>query len=451
MQPRHRVSRAAIDLIKRFEGYRRKAAQLPDGRWTIGHGHTRTARAGAEVSPEDAEALLFYDLIAITHGLNEIVYSPLTQNQFDALSSFAFSIGLDSFQESGVLKRLNEGALIQAACAMELWRKAEIGGERIVIDALVRRRSVEKTLFLTPVDGAWIAAPSPILRPLLDIAAHDVVPREAPAVVTAGLDGDAITVTREDGPAPPAGSPEPEPEGTVLAAAEAITARLQTIFAEPGTETAESEPPPPSPVEPPTHLDQIPAAPHPQADFGPPLDFHVESPPPEIEAPFSLGPPVDLGDSEDDALIGEDNIEFTDDEAPAGPDLFDAAPPANDPDIGTDDDLAFLSRLPENAPAEAAEQMPDDEFAAPAVQPPPPPPRGGLLALVASAVLGLAFFGGGVFWATNARPMSGAMWLDPRVVGWLAGVAGVGFFVVAAFILLERLGEASERSARGGR
>lgn len=449
MQPRHRVSRAAIDLIKRFEGYRRKAAQLPDGRWTIGHGHTRTARAGAEVSSDDAEALLFYDLIAITHGLNETVYSPLTQNQFDALTSFVFSIGLDSFRESGVLRRLNEGALIQAACAMELWRKAEIGGERIVIDALVRRRSVEKTLFLTPVDGAWIAAPSPILRPLLDIAAHDVVPREAPAVVTAGLDGDAITVTREDSPVRPAGSPEDEAHGTVLAAAEAITARLQTIFAEPETEAAEP-PPPPSPVESPTHVDQIPAEPHPQADFGPPLDFHVGSPPPELEAPFTLGPPVDLGDSDDDALIGGDNIEFTDDQAPAGPDLFDVAPPANDPNIGKDDDLAFLSRLPENAPAEPAERMPHDDFAAPAEQL-PPPPRGGPLALVASAVLGLAFFGGGVFWATNARPMSGAMWLDPRVVGWLAGVAGVGFFVVAAFMLLERLGAASERSARGRR
>lgn len=441
MQPRHRVSRAAIELIKRFEGYRRKSAQLPDGRWTIGHGHTRTARAGAEVSPDDAEALLFYDLIAIAHGLNEAVYSPLTQNQFDALSSFVFSIGLDSFRESGVLRRLNEGALIQAACAMELWRKAEIGGERIVIDALVRRRSVEKTLFLTPADGAWIAAPSPILRPLLDIAAHDVVPREIPAVVTAGLDGDAITLTHEVDPLAPAGPPREEANGTVLAAAEAITARLQTIFAEP-------EPPSPSPVEPPTHRDDIPADLRPQADFGPPLDLHVESPPPAVEAPFTLGPPVDLDDAEDDALIGGDNIEFTDDQAPAGPDLFDVAPPANDPEIGTDDDLAFLSRLPESAPAEPAERMPDHDFVAPAVQPPPQAPRGGLLALVASAVLGLAFFGGGVFWAANARPMSGAMWLNPRVVGWLAGIAGVGFFVAAAFLLLERLGEASERSAR---
>jgi lysozyme len=138
MTPRHRVSRTAISLIKRFEGYRRTAAQLPDERWTIGYGHTLTARQGAEVSQDDAEALLIYDLIAVAHSLNEQVFVPLTQNQFDALASFAFNIGLDNFRSSGVLKRLNEGALVQAACAMELWRKAEFQGERIVIDALVR-------------------------------------------------------------------------------------------------------------------------------------------------------------------------------------------------------------------------------------------------------------------------------------------------------------------------
>ena len=148
MEPRHRVSRAAIELIKRFEGYRQTAAQLPDGRWTIGHGHTLTARQGAEVSADDAEALLLYDLIAVAHAINEAVFTPLTQNQFDALASFVFNVGLDSFHQSRVLKRLNEGALIQAACAMEMWRKASVGGERIVVDALVRRRAVEKTLFL---------------------------------------------------------------------------------------------------------------------------------------------------------------------------------------------------------------------------------------------------------------------------------------------------------------
>src|SRR5437660_8398979 len=103
MQPRHRVSRTAIELIKRFEGFRETAAQLPDGRWTIGHGHTLTARQGAQVSVEDAEALLLYDLIGVAHMLNEQVFAPLTQNQFDALASFAFNLGADNFGRSGVL------------------------------------------------------------------------------------------------------------------------------------------------------------------------------------------------------------------------------------------------------------------------------------------------------------------------------------------------------------
>src|SRR5689334_25352486 len=108
MLSRHRVSRAALELIMRFEGYRQKAAQLPDGRWTIGYGHTLTARQGAEVSEADAEALLLYDLIAVTHAINEQVHAPLNANQFDAPCGFAFNIGLDNFARSGVLKRLNE-------------------------------------------------------------------------------------------------------------------------------------------------------------------------------------------------------------------------------------------------------------------------------------------------------------------------------------------------------
>ena len=197
MKARNQVSRSAIELIKRFEGYRRKSARLADGRWTIGYGHTLTAREGAEVSEEDAEALLMYDLIAVSHSVNEWVFTPLTQNQFDALAAFTFNIGVDNFRHSSVLRRLNEGALIQAACAMELWRKAEFEGEVIVVDALVRRRSAEKTLFLTPTDG-WRPAPSPVLRPNLDHDIMGVVPRQVPTALITPLDGAAATAERDE-------------------------------------------------------------------------------------------------------------------------------------------------------------------------------------------------------------------------------------------------------------
>ena len=88
-----------------------------------------------------------------------------------------------------MLKRLNAGAAVQAACAMELWRKADFEGERIVVDALVRRRAAEKALFLTPPNGAWAPAPSPLLRPVIDLDALDLVPLRRPVEVETSFDG----------------------------------------------------------------------------------------------------------------------------------------------------------------------------------------------------------------------------------------------------------------------
>ena len=66
----------------------------------------------------------------------------------------------------------------------------------------------------------------------------------------------------------------------------------------------------------------------------------------------------------------------------------------------------------------------------------------------ALAALGLIFFGGGIFWATYAHAGASSGLFGPRLVGGLAGVAGVGFFVVAVYLLLDRLGRAAERDAR---
>ena len=223
MKPRHQVSKAAVELIKRFEGYRSKSAQLADGRWTIGYGHTLTAREGAQVSEQDAEALLLYDLIGVSHAVNEQTYTPLTQNQFDALCCFAFNVGLENFKRSSVLRRINEGSMLQAACAMEMWRKADFEGERIVVDALVRRRSAEKTLFLTPA-GGWVPAPSPIVRPKVDYDAANAVPRQTPTALKTSLTGDRAIAER-DGPAPSLVSPAT----ATMTAAAAVTSRLAEI------------------------------------------------------------------------------------------------------------------------------------------------------------------------------------------------------------------------------
>jgi lysozyme len=312
---------------------------------------------------------------------------------------------------------------------MELWRKAEFQGQRIVIDALVRRRAAEKLLFLTPPGEAWVPAPAPILKPVLDTDAHDVVPRQLPAQVSTSLDGETVVVTRDDPPAPAVGTEaEQDDVGPARVAAESITARLQSIFPDPGLEPGEARA-----VEPPVHPENIPAAPHPQADFGPPVAI-------DADEPFVLVAPLEDEEDVDVGLTHED--ERMSDE-PAGPDLFDEPTAANDlmadvDEFGRDD----------GAPRLVIDDAAPFDFGAAVPKPLPEQPKGGLLTLVALAVLGLAFFAGGVFWATNARAALEPAVLSPMVVGWLAGVAGVIFFAVAVFLLLQRLGQVSERAAR---
>jgi lysozyme len=263
MRPRLSVSRSAVELIKAFEGFRAKSARLDDGRWTIGYGHTLTAREGAELSEPDAEALLLYDLIGAAHAVNEYVFAPLTQNQFDALVSFVFNIGVRAFRGSPTLRRLNEGRPLEAAMAMELWRKSDLEGERIIIDALVRRRAAEKALFLMPTDG-WMAAPTPVLPPKLDYDALGMIPLTSPVAARAATTGDRVYAERDPEGAPPA---EPETPSASEAAAAAVIERLEAILSEPTVAPAVAETPLAAPATDPLE----PPAPKPETAETPPM------------------------------------------------------------------------------------------------------------------------------------------------------------------------------------
>lgn len=195
MRPRKKVSSAGIELIESFEGLRRKAARLPDGRWTIGYGHTQSAREGLTVTAEEARLLLIWDLRPVEAIVEALVVTPLNQNQFDALVAFAFNVGMDSFKDSDVLKLVNEARFTQAACALDLWRKADIDGDPLVLDALIRRRAAEKDLFLAPVEGeAPAPAPTALVRPAADPQAEAAVPETRPVELDAPMEGPVAAV-----------------------------------------------------------------------------------------------------------------------------------------------------------------------------------------------------------------------------------------------------------------
>ncbi|KQY75308.1 lysozyme [Brevundimonas sp. Root1423] len=158
--PRLKVSREGVVLIKSFEGFRPHAVRADDGRWVIGYGHTASAREGLTVGEQDAELLLQYDLLPVVRALNERAPASLNQHQFDALASFAISVGVDRFLASDVLQRLNEGQAVQAADALIGWP------ETLSQDARLRRRAAERALFVADPGSAvtladLLAAPLP--------------------------------------------------------------------------------------------------------------------------------------------------------------------------------------------------------------------------------------------------------------------------------------------------
>ena len=161
----YRITRSGLDLIKRLEGFRDRPVRLDNGRWMIGYGHVFSARPKLSLSRKEAELLLLYDLSAVGEALESLIFTPLSQNQTDALFSLVYNIGLEAFAGSEVLVLINQGAMVPAAAAMEQWCQADLRGHSMVVDGLVRRRAAEKALFLTP-RGGWQPAPSHILVPL---------------------------------------------------------------------------------------------------------------------------------------------------------------------------------------------------------------------------------------------------------------------------------------------
>lgn len=161
------VSEMGLKLIKTYEGFRPTERRLVSGQRIIGYGHVSDGDPDRTVSRLDAEALLKDDLAPIEAMVNENIHTALTQGQFDALCSLAFNIGQKAFLSSEVVHALNNGRPLDAASAFDVWRKSQIEGRTYVIDALVRRRTAEKALFLRPL-GPQPAASRLFLPPQED-------------------------------------------------------------------------------------------------------------------------------------------------------------------------------------------------------------------------------------------------------------------------------------------
>ena len=138
-----KISQTGIDLIKKWEGMETEAYQDSVGVWTIGYGHTKTAKKGMRITPDQAELLLKDELAEYEGYINRYVTVDLRQCEFDALVSWVYNLGPSNLQSSTMLKVLNAGKYNEVPYQMKRWNRA--GGK--VLNGLTRRRADEARLF----------------------------------------------------------------------------------------------------------------------------------------------------------------------------------------------------------------------------------------------------------------------------------------------------------------
>lgn len=139
-----RTSQRGLSLIKSFEGLRLQAYQDAVGVWTIGYGATRGVKAGMSITKEQAERMLLNDVRRFEPEIERLITAPLSQSQWDALTSFTYNLGAANLESSTLRRLLNAGDYTGAAEQFPRWNKA--GGK--VLPGLVRRRAEERELFL---------------------------------------------------------------------------------------------------------------------------------------------------------------------------------------------------------------------------------------------------------------------------------------------------------------
>lgn len=139
-----KTSQRGVDLIKGFEGYSASVYEDVVGKRTIGYGHLILPNENFySIGEEQAETILEADLAIAEKAVNDLVLTPLAQNEFDALVSFTFNLGRNALKNSTLLRLLNKGEMDAASEQFLRWNHA--GGE--VVAGLTRRRVAEKELF----------------------------------------------------------------------------------------------------------------------------------------------------------------------------------------------------------------------------------------------------------------------------------------------------------------
>lgn len=138
------LSNKGVNFIRDVEGCKLYSYLDTGGVWTIGVGHTGPEVCkGLTWTVEQVNAALSKDVREASDAVNKLVKVKLNQDQFDALVSFTFNVGVNAFKNSTLLRKLNAGDFMGVGAEFLRWNKDN--GKEVL--GLTNRRKAEVQLF----------------------------------------------------------------------------------------------------------------------------------------------------------------------------------------------------------------------------------------------------------------------------------------------------------------
>ena len=149
------ISLNGKNLIQSFENCKLEAYLDEHGIPTIGWGATHyfdaqgcpAVKMGDSIDQNRADNIFNCYVSTVSEEVTRLVTTELNQNQFDAMVSMVYNIGMGDFKTSHLLDVLNLSLWSQVTDEMLRWDHVN----HVVVEGLLERRKKEVALFLTPL------------------------------------------------------------------------------------------------------------------------------------------------------------------------------------------------------------------------------------------------------------------------------------------------------------
>ena len=145
-----KLNSKGYDLIVKHEGLSLKPYLCPAKIPTIGYGNTyypngkRVTLLDEAITKEYALEIFKEIANRFAKAVSKLVVVPLNQNQFNALVSFAYNVGMANFQKSTLLKKVNKN---KDDISIELEFNKWVYAKGVKLNGLVKRRKDESNIY----------------------------------------------------------------------------------------------------------------------------------------------------------------------------------------------------------------------------------------------------------------------------------------------------------------